>query len=93
MRWKGCVPNQDQYIYSNEIEEDVKFRFWQEEDFRPTFQRRRGHRGRPEPRKRSETLLEIPVERDKVMLGKMRTSAVRLQEPVATQLFNLFMTG
>ena len=91
IRWEGYLPSDDQWIHGDEIDDDIKFRFVQEEDLKATFQRRRCHRGRPGPRKRSETLLEIQVEREKVMQSVMRTSAVRFEEPLANQLFNLFM--
>ena len=91
IRWKGYLPSDDQWIQADEIDDDIKFRFWQEDDLKPTFQRRRYHRGRTGPRKRSETQSEIQGERDKVMQTMMRTSAVRFEEPLADQLFNLFM--
>ena len=91
IRWKGYRPSQDQWIYSDQIDEEVKFRFWQEEDWKPTLQRRRCHRGRPEPRKRSETLSAIQAERDRVMQGMKTTSALWFEDPVADQLFNCFM--
>ena len=91
IRWKGYLPSNDQWIHADEIDDDIKFRFWQEEDLKPTFQRRRCHRGRPGPAKRSETLSEIQGERDKVMQSMIRTSAVRFEEPLVDQLFNLFM--
>ena len=53
IRCKGYLPSQNRCIYSNEIDQQVKSRFWQEEHLKPTFQRRRCHRGRPGPRKRS----------------------------------------
>ena len=91
IRWKAYLPSDDQWIHADEIDDDIKFRFWQEEDLKPTFQGRRCHRGRPGPRRRSETLSEIQGERDKVMQSIIRTSAVRFEEPLADQLFNLFM--
>ena len=91
IRWKGYLPSNDQWIHADEIDDDIKFRVWQEEDLKPTFQRTRCHRGRPGPRKRSETLSEIQGERDKVMQRIISTSAVRFEEPLADQLFNLFM--
>ena len=87
----GYLPSDDQRIHADEIDDDVKFRFWQEEDLKPTLQRRRYYRGRPGPRKRSETLVEIGGEREKVMQTIMRTSAVRFEEPLADQLFNMCM--
>ena len=74
IRWKGYLRSDDQCIHADEIDDDVKFRFWQEEDLKPTFQRRWCHGGRPGPRKRSETRSEIQEERDKVMQRVMRTS-------------------
>ena len=74
-----------QWILADEIDDDIKFPFWQEEDLKSTFQRRRCHRGRPGPRKRSETLSEIQRERDKVMQSIIRTSAVRFEDPLADQ--------
>ena len=91
IRWKGYLPSDDHWIHANELDDDIKFRFWQEEDLKPTIQRRRCHRGRSGPRKRSETLSEIQGEREKVMQSVMRTSAVRFEEPLADQLCNLFM--
>ena len=32
MRWKGYLPSQDQWIHSDEMDEEFKFRFWQGED-------------------------------------------------------------
>ena len=58
-RWISYLPCQDQWIHSDAIDEEVKFRFWQEEDLKPTFQRSRCHRGRPGPRTRRETLCEM----------------------------------
>ena len=89
IRCNGYLPSDDQWIHADEIDAEVKFRFWQEENLRPTFQRRRCHRGRPGPRKRSETLSEIQGEREKVMQSIIRTSAARFEEPLADQLFNL----
>ena len=91
IRWKGYMSSDDQWIHADEIDDGIKFGFWQGEDLKPTVQRRRCHRGRPGPRKRSETLSEIQGERDKVMQSIIRTSAVRFEEPLADQLFNLFM--
>ena len=91
IRWQEYLSSDDQWIYADKIDEEVKFHYWQEEDLKPTFQRRKCHRGRPGPRKRSETLSEIQVERDRVMQSIMRTPAVRFEEPLADQLFNLFM--
>ena len=91
IRWKGYLPSDDQWIQADEIDDDFKFRFWQEDNLKPTFQRRRCHRGRPGPRKRNETLSEIQGERDKVMQTIMRTSAVRFEQALADQLFNMFM--
>ena len=91
IRWGGYPPSDDQWIHADEIDDDIKFRFRQEEDLKPTFQRRRCHRGRPGPGNTSETLSEIQGEREKVMQSVMRTSAVRFEEPLAEQLFNLFM--
>ena len=91
IRWKAYLPSDDQWIHADKIDNDIKFRFWQEEDLKLTFQRRRCHRGRPGPRKGSETLSEIQGEREKVMQSIIRTSAVRFEEPLADQLFNLFM--
>ena len=91
IRWKGYLLSDDQWIHADEIDDDIKFRFWQEEDLKPTCHGRRCHRGRPGPRKRSETLSEIQEERANVMQSIIRTSAVRCKEPLADQLFNLFM--
>ena len=91
IRWKGYLPSDDQWIHADVIDDDIKFRFWQEEDLKTTFQRRRCHRGRPGPRKRTETLSEIQGERETVMQSIIRTSAVRFEEPLADQLFNLCM--
>ena len=91
IRWKGYMPSDDQWIHADEIDDDVKFRVWQEEDLKVTFQRRRCHSSRTGPRKRSEKLSEIQGEREKVMQSVMRTSAVPFEEPLADQLFNLFM--
>ena len=91
IRCKGYLPSDDQWIYADAIDEEVKFRFCQEEDWKPTLQRRRCHKCRLGPRKRKETLSEIQGERDRVMQGVMRTSAVRFEEPLAGELFNLFM--
>ena len=91
IRWKGYLPSDDQWIHADEIDDDIKFRFWQEDDLKPTLQRRRSHRGRPGPGKRSETLSEIQGEREKVMWSVMRTSALWFEEPLADQLFNMFM--
>ena len=35
-RWKGYLPCQDQWIHSNEIDEEVKFRFWPESHLKAT---------------------------------------------------------
>ena len=83
IRWKGYLPSQDQRIHGDEIEEEVKFRFWQQEDLKPTLQRNSYHRGGTGPRKRNEALSKIQEERDRVMQGIMRTFTVRLEEPVA----------
>ena len=45
------------------------------------------------PKQRSESHFEIQGERDTVMQGILRTSAVRFVEAVADQLFNSFMKG
>ena len=91
IRWKGYMSSDDQWIHADEIDDEIKFGFWQEEDLKPTFQRRMCHRARTGPRKRSETLSEIQGEREKVMQSIIGTSAVRFEEPLADQLFNLFM--
>ena len=91
IRWKGYLPSDDQWIHADEIDAEVKFRFRQEENLKPTFQRRRCHRGLPGPRKRSARLSDIPGERDRVIQSILRTSVVRFEEPLADQLFNLFM--
>ena len=91
IRWQGYFPCDDQWIHADEMDEEVKFRFWQEENLKPTFQGSRCHRGRTGPRKRRETLSEIQAEREKVMQTIMRTSAVRFKEPLSDQLFNLFI--
>ena len=83
--WKRYLPSHDQQVHSNEIDEEVEVRFWQEEGLKPTVQRRRYHRGRTEPRKRRETLSEIQVERDQVMQSIMITSVLRFEEPAADQ--------
>ena len=93
IRYKGYLLSQYQWIHSDEIDKEVKFRFSQEEDLKPTFQRRRSHKGRLGPRKRSETVSEIQGERDRVIQSIMRSSAVRFEQPVADQLFNLFING
>ena len=80
-------------MHGDVIDEEVKFRFCQGADLKPTFQRRRYHCGRPRPKKRSGTLGESRVERDCVMQCIMRTSAVWFKEPVADQWFNLFVKG
>ena len=74
----------------DEIDDEVKFRFWQEADLKPTFRRRRCHRGRPAPRKRSKTLTEIQGEGDGVMHSITRTYTVRFEETVADQALHLF---
>ena len=89
IRWKGYLPSDDRWIHNDKIAEEVKFRFWQAEDLKPTFQRRRCHRGRSESRKRSETLSNMQVERDRVMQSIMITSSMQLVELLADQLFNL----
>ena len=91
--WKPNLTSQDQWIHRNKIDEEVKFRFWQEEYLKPTLQRRRYHRGRPERRKRSDTHAEIQGERDRVMTGIIRTTTVQFEEPVADQVLNLFIKG
>ena len=91
IRWKGYLPSQDQWIHSDEIDEEVKFTIGQEEDLQPILQRRRCYEGHSGPTTRSEILFEIQGKRDRVMQCIMRTSAVRFEEPVADQLFNLFM--
>ena len=74
IRWKGYLRSQDQRIHSDEIDADVKFRISQEADLKPTFQRRRCHRGRPGPSKSSETNSVIQAERDRVRQVIMKTS-------------------
>ena len=59
MTCTGYLPSQDQWIHSDEIDEEVKFRFWLEEDLKPTFRRGWCHGGRTGPERRSETLSGI----------------------------------
>ena len=93
IRWDGYLPSQEKWIHRDEIDEELKFKFWQGEDLKPTWQGRRCHRGRPRPRKRSCTLSEIQAVMDSVMQCIIWTSAVRFDEPIADQLFHLFMKG
>ena len=53
IRCDEYLPGQDQWIHRDEIDAEVKFKFWQGEDLKPTLQGRRYHRGRTGPRKRS----------------------------------------
>ena len=77
------LPRQDQWIHSDEIDEDFTFRLWQEVDLTTTFQRKSCHSGRTEPRKRSGRLYDIQGEMDRVMRSIMRTSTVRVEQPLA----------
>ena len=85
-RLNGNLSSQDQWIHGDEIDEKVKFRFWQEEGLKPTFQRRRCHRDHPGPRMRSERLAEIQVERDRVMQCIIRPASRPVLEFVYERL-------
>ena len=93
IRWQGYLPSQDQWIHRDDIDAEIDCIFWQEEDLKPTLQRRRCHIGSPAPTNRRGILSDIRGDRDGVMQSIMRTSTVQFEEPVADQVCNLILKG
>ena len=91
IRWQGYRPSQDQWIHSDDIDAEINFICWQEEDLKATLQIRRCHIGSLGPTNRRSTLSDISGDRDGVMQSIMRTSTLQFEEPVADQLCNLIL--
>ena len=83
IRWNGYLPSQALYVYRDDIAEEVKFRFLQDEDLQAAVLRSRYHRGHTGPRQRTDSLCMIQEQGEGVMQRIIRTSAVGFDELLA----------